>query len=59
MAEIQELSNDWWNHVESSQNPGDLVSLGATASELRNCDLWWNSHSGLFKMNVVGRHREK
>ena len=41
VAEIQEITNERWNHVESSLNPADLISRGISAAELLASDLWW------------------
>ena len=42
VAEIQELTNTNWNHVQSSDNPADIISRGATAKELLTTNIWWD-----------------
>lgn len=41
VAEIQELTNTNWEHVETAMNPADLLSRGMSATELQQSDLWW------------------
>lgn len=44
VAKVQELTSDscTWYHVPSQHNPGDLISRGLNANEIKNCSLWWN-----------------
>lgn len=50
IASIQELSEPTnWHHVESKNNPADLVSRGVSASELLNCNLWFSGPSFLIQ----------
>ena len=37
------MTNENWQHVESKQNPADLISCGINAEELAMAHLWWNS----------------
>ena len=37
---VTELSQ--WQHVATKSNPADLLTRGLTASQLAECDLWWN-----------------
>ena len=46
-AEIQELTNERWKHVESAHNPADLISRGVSTTNLRESNLWWNGPSWL------------
>lgn len=48
-AEIHELTNDNWFHVQSGDNPADLISRGLTASALQSSTLWWNGPQWLSK----------
>lgn len=48
-AEIQELTNERWNHVESAQNPADIISRGVSTIELHESNLWWNGPSWLYR----------
>ncbi|XP_055623539.1 uncharacterized protein LOC129766968 [Toxorhynchites rutilus septentrionalis] len=42
IAEVQRLTEgSEWKHVAGSENPADLISRGATPSELANSALWW------------------
>ena len=42
VAEIRESSQpSEWRHVPGKQNPADVASRGMSASQLKNCDLWW------------------
>ncbi|XP_054745714.1 uncharacterized protein LOC129250098 [Anastrepha obliqua] len=43
VAKIQQLTKTFsWNHVPTDQNPADIVSRGACASELLRNTLWWH-----------------
>lgn len=42
VSEIQTLSNaNDWGHVNSGDNPADLLSRGALATDLSQSKLWW------------------
>ncbi|KAK9736285.1 Pao retrotransposon peptidase [Popillia japonica] len=48
VAEIQELTVGCkWNHINSSQNPADLVSRGVNPLDLSKNELWWKGPSWL------------
>ena len=50
VAEILRLSKkEDWGHVGGKENPADLGSRGATASQLKNSDLWWKGPQWLRK----------
>lgn len=36
-----------WRHVETKNNPADIVSRGICASNLETCNLWWHWPSWL------------
>ncbi|GFY64413.1 DUF5641 domain-containing protein [Trichonephila inaurata madagascariensis] len=39
---IQELTkNDFWKHVNSENNPADILSRGISPNKIRHCELWW------------------
>ncbi|XP_023289527.1 uncharacterized protein LOC111674257 [Orussus abietinus] len=40
-AEIQELTNQNWNHVVSAENPADIISRGIGVKDLLTSELWW------------------
>lgn len=43
VAEIQRLTKiENWRHVNTNENPADLVSRGLEPSQLENANLWWN-----------------
>ena len=43
VSEIQQASDQsQWFHVPTTSNPADLITRGATLSELINCHLWWH-----------------
>lgn len=42
VAEIQRLSeNSIWRHIDSANNPADIVSRGVDPLELKNYSQWW------------------
>ncbi|XP_060536764.1 uncharacterized protein LOC132708412 [Cylas formicarius] len=42
VSEIQILSeNSSWKHIESENNPADIISRGLNLSELKNCQKWF------------------
>nr|CAH7752297.1 unnamed protein product [Callosobruchus chinensis] len=42
VAEILSLTgNHQWRHVDSKQNPADLLSRGVFPEQLVNCKIWW------------------
>ena len=42
-AQIRQLTDpSRWRYVNTSENPADLVTRGATAEKLANNSLWWN-----------------
>lgn len=48
VTEINELTgNSTWLHVNSGENPADLLSRGEGLDSLINCSLWWNGPSFL------------
>lgn len=52
VTEINELtSNTTWLHVNSENNPADLLSRGLGLDKLINCNLWWNGPSFLYDRN--------
>ncbi|GFW08039.1 uncharacterized protein TNCV_2978081 [Trichonephila clavipes] len=39
---IQELTeSDFWKHVNSENNPADILSRGISPNEIQHCELWW------------------
>lgn len=43
ISEIQELSrSSQWRHVNTKQNPADVVSRGSSIKNLKNNSLWWH-----------------
>lgn len=43
VAEIRATTSpSQWRHVPGAQNPADICSRGRSASQLRDCGLWWN-----------------
>lgn len=43
VAEIQSLSElSVWRHVDSANNPADIVSRGWDPCDLKTCSMWWN-----------------
>ncbi|XP_036146422.1 uncharacterized protein LOC118646820 [Monomorium pharaonis] len=50
VAEIVEIvSASNWKHVKGVDNPADLLSRGATPSQLRDHYLWWNGPKWLME----------
>ena len=50
VAEILRLSKkEDWGHVSGLDNPADIGSRGATASELKSSKLWWEGPEWLRK----------
>ncbi|CAH1977156.1 unnamed protein product [Acanthoscelides obtectus] len=51
VGEIQSLTSVLdWRHVESANNPADLLTRGVTVKLLCDCELWWHGPS-FFKLN--------
>lgn len=43
VTEIQQLTQQTkWNHVDSKDNPADIISRGLCPELLKNCKLWWH-----------------
>lgn len=43
VTEIQQLTGQAkWNHVNSKDNPADIISRGMHPNQLKTCQLWWN-----------------
>ncbi|GFT54029.1 integrase_H2C2 domain-containing protein [Trichonephila clavipes] len=39
---IQELTeSDFWKHVNSENNPANILSRGISQNEIQHCELWW------------------
>ncbi|GFW62662.1 DUF5641 domain-containing protein [Trichonephila clavipes] len=39
---IQELTeSDFWKHVNSENNPSDILSRGISPDKIQHCELWW------------------
>ncbi|GFS73490.1 integrase catalytic domain-containing protein [Trichonephila clavipes] len=39
---IQELTeSDFWKHVNSENNPADILSRGISTDKIQHCELWW------------------
>ncbi|GFW45701.1 integrase catalytic domain-containing protein [Trichonephila clavipes] len=39
---IQELTeSDFWKHVNSENNPADILSRGFSPDKIQHCELWW------------------
>lgn len=53
ISEIQSLCEiSLWNHISSKNNPADYLSRGLYATDLINCDIWWNGPNFLCKDNL-------
>lgn len=49
ISEILEIPfNHTWRHVNTKDNPADILSRGMTPFEIQNCSLWWNGPQWLF-----------
>ena len=46
---LQRSQKKDWGHVAGKENPADIGSRGAVASELQDSNLWWNGPSWLTK----------
>ena len=46
---LQRSQKKDWGHVAGKENPADIGSRGAVASELKDSNLWWNGPSWLTK----------
>ncbi|XP_018400322.1 PREDICTED: uncharacterized protein LOC108777840 [Cyphomyrmex costatus] len=43
VTEIQQLTMQAkWSHVNSKENPADIISRGTNPTYLKTCHLWWN-----------------
>ncbi|GFY14069.1 integrase catalytic domain-containing protein [Trichonephila clavipes] len=39
---IQEVTeSDFWKHVNSENNPADILSRGISPDKIQHCELWW------------------
>ncbi|GFT90495.1 integrase_H2C2 domain-containing protein [Trichonephila clavipes] len=39
---IQELpESDFWKHLNSENNPVDILSRGISPNKIQHCELWW------------------
>ncbi|GFS34147.1 integrase catalytic domain-containing protein [Trichonephila inaurata madagascariensis] len=39
---IQELTeSDFWKHMNSENNPADILSRGISPNKIQHCELWW------------------
>jgi len=48
VTEIQQLTvQARWNHVNSKENPADIISRGMNPIHLKTCHLWWNGPNWL------------
>ncbi|XP_033220964.1 uncharacterized protein LOC117175365 [Belonocnema kinseyi] len=47
VSEIQNLTNENWYHVQSQDNPADIVSKGVNPEDLSHCELWWKGPAWL------------
>lgn len=48
VSKIQESSNNWF-HVDTKQNPADMVSRGITPQSVTESNLWWHGPEYLTK----------
>lgn len=52
VKEIQKLQPSYrWHHVESKQNPADIISRGMLPEQLLQSSLWWNGPQFLQDFN--------
>lgn len=50
VSQIQHLTEKYqWNHVDSRNNPADLLSRGSTVQKIQESSLWWNGPPFLHK----------
>jgi hypothetical protein len=50
VTQIQEIVDpERWYHIESSQNPADVISRGLNPDQLLSCQLWWEGPSFLMQ----------
>lgn len=42
-----------WKHVQTKENPADLLSRGISAKDLRSNNLWWNGSQWLTSESVA------
>lgn len=53
ISEIQELTETCqWGHVNSTENPADILSRGTSSLILQNHSLWWNGPSWLYNDSI-------
>ena len=51
VAEIQRISDqNRWFHVQSNNNPADLITRGTTLQELVDNKLWWNGPQDIINL---------
>ncbi|XP_060800865.1 uncharacterized protein LOC132901873 [Amyelois transitella] len=54
---LDNLNNEHWNHVQSHENPADLVSRGVLLLELKDCELWWSGPKWLSETEINIREK--
>ncbi|XP_063929879.1 uncharacterized protein LOC135142140 [Zophobas morio] len=61
VSEIQDLTNGCtWNHVNSRDNPADIITRGAYPRELAKHQLWSSGPSWLYQLEInTSREHEK
>jgi hypothetical protein len=59
VEQILEITDpEQWRHIQTSENPADILSRGATPNELQYKGLWWKgppwleSHSNAWKQST-------